>query len=118
LNSRKSCFNEWQEAVTIFSDKNKNLRLDPEDKQLLNLPKPSDGSLVTYPRTAIVFDHRGFSGGYNGSLSYCKASADVGSIGMSIIISRVGRIRFGADTNSNGLPELANGDDVPCKQYH
>ncbi len=110
-----SCQRQWNARVTAFIDYNKNRRLDVNEQVLTTVPAiDPERVLRQYPKKAFQFNNRGFAGFNNGSFSYCSTLGETVKIGASFIVSRMGRIRMGTDSDDDGLPETANGKNVPC----
>ena len=109
------CKREWNRELTVFLDVNGNKQLDDGDTVVTAVQAVDESStLRTYPKRAFQFNSRGFAGFNNGSFSYCRIQNEGKSIGAAFIVSRVGRIRRGVDSNQDGLPETANGRNVVC----
>jgi type IV fimbrial biogenesis protein FimT len=112
LSAHGNCITDWNLALTVFRDQNSNLLLDSSDEILRILPKEKTHGHRQFNNKAIRFNSKGLSGFKAGSMSYCYSNRYTG--GISLIISRIGRIRSGIDSNNDGLPELANGKNIPC----
>lgn len=110
-----SCQRQWNNELTLFADPNRNRKLDHNEKIITTLSAVDPLQVLrTYPKKAIQFNASGFAGFNNGSFSYCRVQAPKQRIGAAFIISRIGRLRAGSDSNQDGLPETANGKNVPC----
>ncbi|WP_221800316.1 GspH/FimT family pseudopilin [Oceanobacter mangrovi] len=114
LDNSLQCQRSWNEQLTLFADYNRNQILDGNDWAVQIVPAADASVLRDYPRNAISFRSTGAAGGYNGSFSYCRKGLQNDTYGNVAIISLQGRIRRGADSNNNGLPETADGKDIPC----
>lgn len=107
-----NCHPDWNKPIIIFTDKNRNNRVDDDERILAQIRASKDDELRSFTGNYIRFNANGFSNFNTGSLSYCSdKTAQVNGV---LIISRVGRIRRGVDKNKDGLKELANGNNLPC----
>lgn len=114
LDSSKRCGQDWNTELSIFLDPNENNQLDSGEHLLQQLePTRAGNDFRSYTGSSISFDPRGFSGFHNGSLGYCFPGSK--PIGAAFIISRMGRIRRGLDTDADGIEETASGQNVPCR---
>lgn len=113
LNPGKQCNMEWNNELTLFIDNNNNRQLDSGDLYLRTLAANiNPHAMRSHTNNAISFDAKGFSAFATGSLSYCLKKQR--TIAAVFIISRTGRIRRGTDSNQDGIPEAANGQNIPC----
>ncbi len=115
LESSKQCGTDWDNQLSVFSDINSNGVLDKEESILYSLPAlPEDSSVIrTHSRDiAITFRPDGSAFGYNGTVSVCfKGDTELSS---TVIVSSVGRIRLGLDTDKDGRAENSDGSIVDC----
>ncbi|GGY46170.1 hypothetical protein GCM10011297_18760 [Bacterioplanes sanyensis] len=112
--SANECSTNWSEGkITLFEDLDRNRKIDPNDKVLTHFQlQQANRVKLDFPRSAIVFYPSGFAQGFTGSLLYCRSTEP--PITMSLIISRVGRVRHGTDSNNDGILESATGKNAPC----
>ncbi len=112
--SANECSTNWSEGkITLFEDLNRNRTIDSNDKVLTRLQLQQASKVkLDFPRSAIVFYPSGFAQGFTGSLLYCRDTEP--PITMSLIISRVGRVRHGTDSDNDGILESATGKNAPC----
>lgn len=115
VDKRGKCSRDWNQPLTVYADNNGNRRLGPDDDILKVLPKSLPAHHRHYNNHRIQFDPMGRAGFQAGSLSLC-ATVDSYQGGSALIISRMGRTRRGTDRNQDGLPETANGSNIPCKK--
>ena len=109
------CKREWNLELTAFFDPNGNKKLDSNESVITRVAAVDPSKVLRlYPKRAFQFDSRGFAGFNNGSFSYCRVAGEDHKTGAAFIISRLGRIRGGLDSNEDGLPETANGKNVIC----
>ncbi|MFK4751385.1 GspH/FimT family pseudopilin [Oceanobacter antarcticus] len=114
LDSSKHCSRNWNNELTLFADRNRNRTLDDDDTVVQRITDADNTVLRSYNRSAISFGANGFAGGYNGSFSYCRTTSMGQHKSAAFILSRIGRLRPGTDSDNNGRVELANGQDVEC----
>ena len=107
---------DWNSGLKIMLDNNQNRRQDHQDTLIRHfINQKPEQQLISYPRQRIVFNPQGFAQGTTGSLTYCANSEPPTS--RVFVVSRVGRIRLGTDSNGNGIHESASGKDAPCPEY-
>ena len=113
LDNSNACSSDWNGPLSVFTDLNNNRVMDA-DETLLKVMSAvqSSNELRAFNSKVISFDHLGFAGFNNGTLSYCLNGATTS--GSAYIISRNGRMRLAGDKNNDGLPELLNGKTIDC----
>lgn len=107
-----NCTSDWNLPLVLFTDTNNNRRVDGNEVILHTYAPSGDGVFRSFTGKVISFDARGFSGIYTGSLGYCMA--DIHPLSASFIVSRVGKVRKGGDSNGDGIAETAGQRNVPC----
>lgn len=113
LDKSNKCHNHWGRDVVAFEDTNHNRRRDHNEAIIFQLKAPTDKrKSVLFNRTSISFAANGFSGGSNGTFTYCF-NASKPYMAM-LIIANTGRIRNGRDSNKNGIPEYPNRKEMRC----
>lgn len=111
--NQQTCLNDWNKPLILFTDTNNSRQRDADERLLQQLPEADpDRVMRLFNNSVISFDARGFAGLSTGSFSYCLKGQQ--RTGAAFIISRNGNIRAGQDSNQDGLPETANGNNVPC----
>ena len=114
LDNSQRCHLNWNAPLTLFQDRNGNRQLDANEPVIQQITAADDQVVRYYPNRALMFNERGFADLNNGSLSYCRRLPN-NRFGASVwIISRMGRVRIGRDSNSDGVPETAGGQNIPC----
>lgn len=101
----------------VFSDCNRNRILD-EDDQLYRVMRPlPKNSLLKWSffgnRRYLQMTPQGWTNQQNGTLIYCPGSGEERHARL-LIIHKSGRTRYGKDTDKDGIPNRANGDNVEC----
>lgn len=113
VSTNGTCGRDWNQQLSVFVDENGDQTLNGNE-QILKVLSPSlQSEHRAYNNVRISFGPLGRSNVNAGSLSYCNTSSSRDR-GTSLIISRMGRVREGKDQNRDGLPELANGLNIPC----
>ena len=107
------CGADWNQQLTVFVDENNDKTFNTGESTLKVISPSSPSEHREYNNARISFGPRGRSNVNAGSLSYCNATGTQFR-GISLIISRMGRVREGKDQNRDGVPELANGVNIPC----
>jgi len=113
LDTNGKCGRNWNRELTLFIDQNGDGEMNDTEQILKTIPSVNEAAHRAFNNSRIRFNSIGRSGFQAGSLSYCNRSSGE-PIGTALIISRMGRVRKGADRNRDGLPELANGNNIPC----
>lgn len=113
LDKTNKCSKSWNQALTVFTDRNNNRVLDSGEDILTTKNAEQDKNVLrAFNNSVISFNERGFAGPNTGSMSYCMGGyIQTGSV---FIISRNGRIRAGTDKDGDGIPETPNGKNIPC----
>ena len=113
LDDADHCTARWNDELTLFLDINNNKSLDAGETVINQIGPSVDNTVIrSFTGSSISFDERGIAGISTGSFGYCHKAAD--PISTSFIISRLGRIRPGKDTDKNGVKETAAGKDIEC----
>ncbi len=108
-----ACGRDWNQQLSVFVDANGDRVLNTNEQILRVLSPSMQSEHRAYNNVRISFGPLGRSNVNAGSLSYCNTSS-TRARGTSLIISRMGRVREGKDQNRDGIPELANGVNIPC----
>ena len=104
------CKTDWQLPLIQFIDDNNNRKRDPFEPLISQIsPYLNVDRQIQYPRSQIRFDSAGRINGFTGTLAYCSIGKTTG-----IILSRVGRIRFAQDLDSDGIPDIEPNKPVIC----
>jgi len=105
----------WHEGILLFSDRNANGKIDPEDTiKRFETPFISHGSLTWRAlHQRVQFNGRGMARGTVGSFVYCPTNKNP-EYAASIIVSFQGRTRFGHDTNKDGIKETGSFKNIWC----
>ena len=112
-----SCSRNQQAPLIVFSDCNRNLVVD-EDDQLYRVMRPlPEQSHLRWSffgnRRYLQMTPQGWTNHHNGTLIYCPASGEEKHARL-LIIHKSGRTRYGRDTDGDGIPNRANGENVGC----
>lgn len=101
--SGNGCDNQsnWHEGWIIFTDKNKNRQLDPEDRLLRHedaMVKQIQAVSSSH-RSKIRYNNIGFSPGTNLSINFCDPRGEEKAI--ALIVSNSGRVKQSKPISSN-----------------
>ncbi|MDM3871255.1 GspH/FimT family pseudopilin [Porticoccus sp. W117] len=114
---RVQCSRNMDAPVMVFSDCNRNREIDGDDELYRVMqPLPENSQLhwsFSAGRRYIQMTPQGHTNSTFGSLIYCPASGKEEHARL-LIISRSGRARYGKDTNGDGIPNRASGENVGC----
>jgi len=115
--SGNACDNDWNAELSMFTDNNNNRQLDTGETIIKRYRQARTEATRSYTGQVISFFPTGFSGINTGSFGYClrygDSTDDVRS--DSLVISRLGRIRPGADSDGDGIFETASRRNIPCR---
>lgn len=113
-----SCGNEWRKGIIVFMDSNQNGDLEDNDELIRVTPPFPEGSSLSWSAFGsnryLRFSPLGFTYNQNGTFTYCPPNKD-NRLAKLAVINKAGRVRPSADTDGNGIVNLANGDDVECE---
>ena len=115
LNSSQTCGADWNGQLSVFSDSNSNGELDHGETILYSIPAIAGDSPLerAHSRNSpITFRPDGSAFGFNGTMSICLSG--VTELSATVIVSSVGRIRIGQDTNEDGRVENSSGAPADC----
>jgi len=105
----------WEQGWLVFIDDNGDEQVDAGET-ILNAGSAlgGDNTLTGNANVAdvIKFDSRGFSQGFNGTLTLCDARG--ASSARGIVISNTGRVRRAADMDDDGIEEDGGGNALVC----
>ncbi|MFC3152189.1 GspH/FimT family pseudopilin [Litoribrevibacter euphylliae] len=113
----QTCSNDWQGALMIFKDFDKNRQLDT-DEELIRLETLN---LQGYIKSESWFgSHRylqmtpgGLTNNQNGRYTICPKNGD-SHLARQIIINRRGKARLAKDWNQDGVVDGSQGHPVSC----
>jgi type IV fimbrial biogenesis protein FimT len=113
-----ACGTDWNNGSLVFTDKNNNNQLDIEERALANIPATPTGSKIKIStfgnRKYLRFNAMGFLENYTaGNIVFCPPGGTARDA-RNLIFTRMGRLRFGTDINSDGIRENAEGQPLSC----
>lgn len=115
LDENSNCRAGWQEDLVMFTDGNRNNRLDGSDRLIRHWNRDGDRVLIRW---------RGFGPGYlrfrssgyaaeNGSFTICPADGDLRRA-RQLIVNRVGRAYRSRDRDGDGIVDYGNNKKPSC----
>jgi len=108
-----SCTGNWQDGWIVFVDNNFNGAVDAGDEILRQHGALGGGDSLAFSQTRVIYDSSGLARtGSNGTFTLCDSRGAQSAKGLVIGVS--GRPRLAIDTDSNGIPEDENGNDLAC----
>ena len=108
-----SCTGNWQDGWIVFVDNNFNGTVDAGDEILRQHGALGGGDTLTFSQTRVIYDSSGLArAGSNGTFTLCDSRGAQSAKGLVIGVS--GRPRLAIDSDSNGIPEDDNGNDLAC----
>jgi type IV fimbrial biogenesis protein FimT len=112
-----TCSSDWTKPLIIFIDKNRNGRVDNDERLLSHYKLLPEGAKLTWrgfgSNRYIRYRPTGLTDGSNGSITYCARGGKL-KHARQIIIARGGRLRFARDSNNDGIREDRNGNALGC----
>lgn len=111
----RQCSGNWQDGVLLFTDKNSNRKLDPDDEVLrFQSPFIEQGKLQWNSLgNTLQFSSIGMPRGTVGSFIYCPAE-NRPEFGKASVLSFQGKLRKGTDSNKDGIDETSKGNNIRC----
>ena len=108
-----SCAGVWQDGWIVFVDEDSDGSVDNGD-EIINVhgALPNDSTLVS-EQAQVIYASSGLAvPGSNSTFTFCDARGATKAKG--IIIGTTGRPRLAVDTDSNGILQDGNNDDLVC----
>lgn len=113
----QACGSDWTRGSLVFADPNNNRMLDKDERLLIELAAPPEGSRLTMRaalnKQYLRFMANGMLENTAGSMVYCPPNGTARDA-RNVIFSRNGRLRFGYDKNHDGMAENAEGQPLSC----
>lgn len=111
------CGRDWTRGSLVFIDPDNDRIRQDDEKLLAQIEPPPPGSQLLL-RAALNRQYLRFTaGGYlentAGSMTYCPPGGTARDA-RNLIFTRIGRLRFGADRNRDGILENAEGQPLGC----
>lgn len=115
--NKQSCNGNWSDGWIIFSDTDRDRRIDREDR-LIAVSDAVGRSLdidwnAFRSDNYIQFDSQGFIHSNNGTFKVCPSDHDARQA-RAVIINRLGRARSSRDRDGDGIDEDARGRPLTC----
>lgn len=112
-----ACGPDWSDGAFVFTDANKNRKVDGDDRVFAHVAPPPVGSRVIMKaalgKTYLQVMPTGLLENTAGSLVICPPGANPREA-RNVIFNRTGRMRFGEDRNRDGIRENAEGQPLSC----
>ncbi|HSC75875.1 MAG TPA: GspH/FimT family pseudopilin [Pseudomonadales bacterium] len=113
----QTCGNDWTRGALVFADPNDNRIQDSDERIVADIAAPPTGSQLKM-RAALNKQYLRFMGNgmlenTAGSMVYCPPNGTERDA-RTMIFTRNGRLRFGYDTNHDGILENAEGQPLGC----
>jgi type IV fimbrial biogenesis protein FimT len=103
----RDCGGKWHEELIVFSDSNKNAKIDGSDSIIARIaPSTSDGTVkwrAFQNRQYLQMTQMGYTNFQNGNFVYCPQDHDL-MYARQIVINIQGRARVVHTKNSEGFP--------------
>lgn len=118
LNKVNECTTDWHLELSVFSDHNKNKKLEPLNQEVvLRIKEPIDSDdKLQYGknRNALVYGPNGHLAiwGGNATFKYCPLNHEDKNRG--IVVSRAGRAYTTSATKNDGLDRNRSGTLITC----
>lgn len=113
----ETCSGEWSDGVIVFTDQNRNRKIDQEDELLRFVDFSFAAGELRWRafqnKQYLQVTSQGFTHYQNGNFTYCPQDKDP-EIAHQIIINRLGRIRWATDSDGDGIREDSQGRPLDC----
>ena len=108
-----SCTGVWQDGWIVFVDDDADGSVDDGDEIISVHSALPDGSTLTSAQVQVIYASSGLAEpGSNSTFTLCDTRGAAKAKG--IIIGTTGRPRRAVDTDSNGIDQDGNNDDLVC----
>ena len=117
--NRQTCTGNWGDGWIIFSDADRDRRIDEDQGDRLLATSDAVGNSLNVSWNAfrsdnyIQFSSMGFIHSNNGTFKVCPPDNDARQA-RAVIINRVGRARVSSDSNGDGIHEDARRRPLKC----
>lgn len=115
--SDNRCGGNWHEELIVFSDSNKNARMDGRDYLIRSIEPVGETGTVKWRsfrnRQYLQMTPRGYTNFQNGNFVYCPADEDP-TLTRQVIINMQGRVRVLHARNKEGVPVDRHGKQLRC----
>ncbi len=115
VNSEGKCSRDWNTPLYAFYDTGNQRQIENDTDVFRILPTPGSGTRKARSLSRSYFQYRpnGMIFSDLGNITWCPDDQNSENA-AHLVISRGGRIRLARDTNGDGIPNKANGDNVSC----
>ncbi len=111
------CGGKWHEGLIVFSDRNRNARIDGKDTIIARIqPAPGDGTIkwrAFRNRNYLQMTQMGYTNFQNGNFVYCPGNGDQ-RFARQIVVNVQGRARMVHTRNEAGYPVDRYGKVLRC----
>ena len=111
------CNRDWQNQLTVFTDRNKNAQLDPGDAIITKIPPLQGAGTIRWRsfrnRQYLQMTPKGYTNFQNGNFVYC-ANDKTPDLARQIIVNVQGRVRVVHARNVDGVPVDRHGKQLRC----
>lgn len=111
------CSGHWHDGIVVFTDLNRDARLDGADRILQVFTSPADGSTIRWRsfrnRQYLQMTKDGITNYQNGSFVYCARDRDP-HYTRQVVINFAGRPRLSRDTDGDGIVDDRRGRPLEC----
>lgn len=111
-----NCDRAWNEGILIFIDGDAAGKVDGGDRILQYTRPVNQGNLqwrAFQNKPYLQYRSDGSTNFHNGNLTYCPPTGQ-SVFAKQLIVNPTGRIRLAQDTDGNGIPNDAQGNDLEC----
>lgn len=110
------CDRAWLEGILIFVDGGTAGKVDGADRVLQYSRPVSNGDLqwrAFQNKPYLQYRRDGSTNYHNGNLTYCPPNGKA-AFAKQLIVNPTGRVRLALDSDGNGIPNDAQGQDIEC----
>jgi type IV fimbrial biogenesis protein FimT len=112
------CGGSWSQGYIVFSDRNRDRRLNQDDALLRTGRFLELGGTLAWRafgnRQYLQIDSRGHILHQNGNFTFCPGSGQLAQA-RQLVISQTGRIRLAIDADGDGMVEDSSGKPLRCE---
>jgi type IV fimbrial biogenesis protein FimT len=115
--SETKCGGAWHDGLIVFSDRNKNARIDGRDKVIAHIPSQVKQGTIKWRafgnRQYLQMTQMGYTNFQNGNFVYCPGNLDL-KFARQLVINVQGRARVVHTKNEAGYPVDRKGKVLRC----
>lgn len=112
-----ACGGSWHDGVMLFTDNNRNRKIDGDDMLLRHIIFPNSNGSIRFRafqnKQYLQLTSLGTTHNQNGNFTYCPYAGD-SRFARQLIMNRTARLRFALDGDGDGIREDGRGRPIVC----